>query len=57
MIQRATVGIGIEGKEGNAACKASDFSVEEFQDLARMILVHGRQNYITNDLLALFFKS
>ena len=47
MIQKAHVGIGIEGREGSEAFKASDFSIPEFQGLTRLILFHGRNSYIT----------
>lgn len=43
MIQRAHVGIGIMGKEGNQAAQFSDFAVPEFQHLRRLMFWHGSQ--------------
>lgn len=45
MIQKADVGIGIVGKEGMQAALASDFSIEKFQYLNRLLLWHGRLSY------------
>ncbi|ETW02698.1 hypothetical protein H310_06141 [Aphanomyces invadans] len=42
MIQRAHVGVGIMGAEGQQAANASDYSIPEFQSLKRLVLVHGR---------------
>ncbi|RHY53560.1 hypothetical protein DYB34_006566 [Aphanomyces astaci] len=42
MIQRAHVGVGIMGAEGQQAANASDYSIPEFQSLKRLLLVHGR---------------
>ncbi|KAF0696732.1 Aste57867_12534 [Aphanomyces stellatus] len=42
MIQRAHVGVGIMGAEGQQAANASDYSIPEFQCLKRLLLVHGR---------------
>jgi len=46
MIQEANIGIGIRGKEGLQAARASDFSVPNFQVLKELILVHGHYSYI-----------
>ncbi|KAL8735980.1 MAG: hypothetical protein Q9166_000542 [cf. Caloplaca sp. 2 TL-2023] len=46
MIQEAHVGIGITGKEGLQAARTSDYSVAQFRFLLRLLLVHGRWNYI-----------
>lgn len=54
MIQKGDVGIGIEGKEGNQASLASDFSISEFKTLAPLILWTGRRSYIRTALLANF---
>lgn len=43
MIQKAHVGIGILGKEGNQAASFSDYSIPEFRSLRKLILWHGRQ--------------
>ena len=45
MIQKSNVGIGIVGKEGKQASLASDFSLNRFSDLTRLILWHGRIAY------------
>jgi magnesium-transporting ATPase (P-type) len=45
MIQAASVGIGLVGREGLQAARASDFSLAKFRFLAKLILVHGRWSY------------
>ncbi|RKP13465.1 hypothetical protein BJ684DRAFT_20044 [Piptocephalis cylindrospora] len=45
MIQEAQVGIGIAGREGLAAARASDYSIGQFRFLARLLLVHGAWSY------------
>ena len=46
MIQEAHVGIGISGKEGLQAARISDYSIAQFRFLQKLLLVHGRWNYI-----------
>ena len=46
MIQEAHVGIGIAGKEGLQAARISDYSIAQFRFLLKLLLVHGRWNYI-----------
>ncbi|KAI9711316.1 MAG: hypothetical protein M1820_002303 [Bogoriella megaspora] len=46
MIQEAHVGIGITGKEGFQAARSSDYSIAQFRFLPKLLLVHGRWNYI-----------
>jgi phospholipid-translocating ATPase len=46
MIQEAHVGIGITGKEGLEAARCSDYSIAQFRFLNKLLLVHGRWNYI-----------
>jgi phospholipid-translocating ATPase len=46
MIQEAHVGIGITGKEGLQAARVSDYSIAQFRFLLKLLLVHGRWNYI-----------
>jgi phospholipid-translocating ATPase len=46
MIQEAHIGIGITGKEGLQAARSSDYSIAQFRFLPKLILVHGRWNYI-----------
>ena len=46
MIQEAHVGIGITGKEGLQAARCSDYSIAQFRFLTKLLLVHGRWNYV-----------
>lgn len=46
MIQEAHVGIGVTGKEGLQASRISDYSIAQFRFLTKLLLVHGRWNYI-----------
>lgn len=46
MIQESHVGIGITGKEGLQAARTSDYSIAQFRFLLRLLLVHGRWNYV-----------
>ena len=45
MIMQAHIGVGIKGKEGSQAVRASDFAITQFKHLKRMLLVHGRWGY------------
>eukprot|EP00095_Tigriopus_kingsejongensis_P008902 maker-scaffold1538_size36768-snap-gene-0.8 protein:Tk08902 transcript:maker-scaffold1538_size36768-snap-gene-0.8-mRNA-1 annotation:"hypothetical protein DAPPUDRAFT_315465" len=45
MLQEAHVGLGITGREGRAAARASDFAVSRFRHLQRVFLVHGYWYY------------
>ena len=54
MILEANVGIGIVGKEGKQASLASDFSIDEFKYLRRLILWHGRLSYKRSAVLSQF---
>jgi len=58
MIQEAHVGIGITGKEGLQAARTSDYSIAQFRFLSKLLLVHGRWNYIRTCkyILATFWK-
>lgn len=54
MILEANVGIGIVGKEGKQASLASDFSIDQFQFLRKLVLWHGRQSYKRSAVLSQF---
>jgi phospholipid-translocating ATPase len=54
MIMSASIGIGIEGKEGMQAALCSDFSVREFRAIRKLFLWHGRLSYVRTSLLANF---
>jgi len=41
MIREADVGVGIHGREGSQASKASEYSIGEFRFLRRLILYYG----------------
>lgn len=43
MIQTASIGIGIMGKEGGQAAAFSDYAIPNFKSLRRLIFWHGRQ--------------
>jgi P-type E1-E2 ATPase len=55
MILEAHVGVGIYGEEGMQAVQASDFAVGEFQYLQRLLLIHGRWNYIRQSEMIQYF--
>jgi len=54
MIQAASVGVGIVGKEGKQASLASDFSIGQFSHIGRLLLVHGRNSYKRSASLSQF---
>lgn len=58
MIQSADVGVGITGKEGLQAARTSDYSIAQFRFLLKLLLVHGRYNYIRTCkfVLCTFYK-
>ena len=45
MIMEAHIGIGIQGKEGTQAVRASDYSISQYRFLQRLLIVHGRLGY------------
>jgi len=59
MIKEADVGVGIFGEEGTQAAMSSDYACGEFQCLRKLILFHGRINYlrIAEMILYFFFKN
>jgi len=48
MITSADIGIGIMGKEGQQAARASDYVLGQFSFLRRLLFVHGREAYRKN---------
>ena len=54
MIQAASAGIGLVGKEGKQASLAADFSLTQFAHVARLLLVHGRNSYKRSASLSQF---
>lgn len=46
MIQACHVGVGISGKEGLQAARVADYAIAQFRFLQRLLLVHGRWNYV-----------
>ena len=54
MITEANVGIGIEGKEGTQAARASDYSLKEFSHLKKLLFFHGRECYRKNSWVILY---
>ena len=59
MIQEATIGVGIVGKEGRQASRAADYSIARFRFLKKLILVHGHYSYARSSSIVLycFYKS
>ncbi|KAF9764523.1 Phospholipid-transporting ATPase tat-1 [Nosema granulosis] len=59
MLQTANIGVGILGKEGNQAGLCGDFAIPGFYCLRRLILVHGRYNFIRFSKVTLnaFYKN
>jgi len=54
MIQAASVGVGIVGKEGKQASLAADFSITQFSAVGTLLLVHGRNSYKRSASLSQF---
>ena len=59
MIKTAHIGVGLYGEEGMSAVQASDYALPEFRMLWRLMLVHGRWNYmrISEMILYFFYKN
>ena len=59
MIQKAAVGVGINGNEGLQAANSADFAIAQFRFLSRLLLVHGAWNYsrISKVILYSFYKN
>lgn len=58
MLQSADIGVGITGKEGLQAARAADYAVAQFRFLLKLLLVHGRYNYVRTSkfVLCTFYK-
>ena len=54
MITEANVGIGILGKEGTQAARASDFAIRQFSHLKKLLFYHGRESYRKNSWVILY---
>ncbi|KAK5108804.1 hypothetical protein LTR62_007778 [Meristemomyces frigidus] len=54
MITAADVGLGLEGKEGQQASLAADFSLTQFSHVPKLLLWHGRNSYKRSAKLAQF---
>ena len=54
MIMESDVGIGIQGKEGVEASRASDYSLPEFSYLQKLLLYHGREDYRRNSYYVIY---
>mgnify|MGYP000860899715 FL=1 len=55
MIKTAHIGVGLFGEEGMGAVQACDYALPEFRMLWRLLLVHGRWNYIRISEMILYF--
>jgi phospholipid-translocating P-type ATPase (flippase) len=55
MIKQADVGVGIEGKEGRQAAQNADYVITQFSHLERLLLFHGRLNYVRTSKMVLYF--
>ena len=45
MILKAHVGVGIAGREGMQAARASDYAIGKFKFLKPLLFIHGREAY------------
>lgn len=54
MIETANIGVGIAGKEGAQASRASDYSLMQFKFLKRLLVVHGRYSYLRMSSLLMY---
>ncbi|KAL0935954.1 p-type ATPase [Colletotrichum truncatum] len=58
MISASHVGVGISGNEGLQAARVADYAIAQFRFLQRLLLVHGRWNYVRTAkfILCTFWK-
>ncbi|KAL7720859.1 Phospholipid-transporting ATPase [Entamoeba marina] len=59
MINAASVGVGIYGKEGSQAARSADYSLYRFSHLGKLVMYHGRLSLYRNTSLIklIFFKN
>ena len=59
MILEASIGIGIQGKEGSQASRTADYSIGQFRFLNKLILFYGRNGFskIAKYILYYFYKN
>lgn len=59
MIQKAHIGVGISGQEGLQAVNSSDYAIAQFRFLQKLLLHHGRLNYMRMSKLVgyMFYKN
>ncbi|CAH8866825.1 unnamed protein product [Trichobilharzia szidati] len=55
MILQANIGVGVYGKEGREAARASDYAITQFRHLRRLLLLHGHWSYYRITITMLFF--
>ncbi|ELP93552.1 phospholipid-transporting ATPase, putative [Entamoeba invadens IP1] len=48
MINEGDIGVGLFGKEGTQAARASDYALRKFRHVAKLIMFHGRQSLLRN---------
>ncbi len=48
----AHIGVGIRGQEGREAVFASDYSVDQFRCLERLLLVHGQDRFVETETIS-----
>lgn len=54
MISAAHIGVGIKGREGDQAARASDYYFGEFRHLVPLIFVFGTESYLKNSNVVLY---
>ena len=54
MITEANIGIAIHGLEGSEAARASDYSINQFYLLQKLLLYHGRESYRKNSFYIIY---
>lgn len=55
MIQKANIGVGISGIEGQQAAMSADFSIAQFRFLEKLLLVHGAWCYRRTTFMIKYF--